>query len=50
MTYKLLLALTALAIIMVAGCNQPVGVPCEYVRAASTVYYCTVDNNDAWTG
>ena len=52
MSYKLPLALIALAVIMLVGCKQPVGLPNNDVHAASTTVYCyLVDPDDAkWSG
>ena len=44
-----LLALTALAIIMLVGCQQPVGMPNHDVQAATTVY-CEVNDDEMWSG
>jgi hypothetical protein len=46
--YRLMLAFVALAIIMLVGCNQPIGLPNE-ARTAS-VYIADVPNEDSATG
>jgi hypothetical protein len=48
MSYKLPLALIALAIVMLVGCNRPIGLPNE-ARTAS-VYRADVPNEDSATG
>jgi hypothetical protein len=51
MSYKLPLALIALAIIMLVGCKQPVGLPNNRVHAASIVTCELVDPDSAkWSG
>ena len=51
MSYKPLLALFALAIIVLVGCKDPVGLPNGTVRAATThTIYCTVPADTLLTG
>jgi hypothetical protein len=40
MSYKLPLALIALAIVMLVGCKQPIGVPSEVHAATTQTIYC----------
>ena len=45
------LALLALAVIMLVGCKQPIGMPGGSVHAASSIAFtCTVDSNQTMSG
>jgi hypothetical protein len=50
MSYKLPLALIALAVIMLVGCKQPIGVPSEVYAATTDTVYCTTDGINRPTG